>query len=149
MNSDFKDLLQSLHECDVRYLVAGGYAVIHHSQPRYTKDIDIWLEPTTENARKLMRAFRLFGIPMTGVTQEDFATPGTQFNLGVAPCEIDFLTTIPGLEFEPAWDNKVVSDENDFPIYYLGKIDLIQAKQTAGRLQDLADLEELRRASDG
>jgi hypothetical protein len=57
MNSDFKDLLRSLHECDVRYLVAGGYAVIHHSQPRYTKDIDIWLEPTAENSRKLIWHF--------------------------------------------------------------------------------------------
>lgn len=146
MNSDFKDLLQSLHECEVRYLVAGGYAVIHHSQPRYTKDIDIWLEPTGENARKLMRAFQIFGIPMVGVTQDDFATPGTQFNLGVAPCEIDFLTTIPGLEFESAWENRVISEENDFPIQYLGKSDLIRAKQTAGRPQDLADLDELRRA---
>lgn len=68
--------------------------MIHHSQPRYTKDIDIWLEPNAENARKLMRAFRIFGIPMIGVTQEDFANPGTQFNLGVPPCAIDLLTTI-------------------------------------------------------
>ena len=97
MNSDFKDLLRMLGDCEVRYLVAGGYAVIHHSQPRYTKDIDIWLDPTPENARKLMRAFRIFGIPMVGVTQEDFATPGTQFSLGVPPSEIDFLTTIPAL----------------------------------------------------
>lgn len=146
MNSDFRDLLQSLHECDVRYLVVGGYAVIHHSQPRYTKDIDIWLEPTAENARKLMRAFRIFGIPMVGVTEEDFATSGTQYYLGVPPCAIDLLTTIPGLDFESAWVNQVISSENDFPVYYLGKADLIRAKQTAGRLQDLADIDELRRA---
>lgn len=78
MNSDFRDLLQILHACDVRYHVAGGYAVIHHSQPRYTKDIDIWFEPEPANARKLMRAFLRFGIPMTGVTEDDFATPGTR-----------------------------------------------------------------------
>lgn len=148
MNSDFKDLLRSLYECEVRYLVAGGYAVIHHSQPRYTKDIDIWLDPTDENASRLMKAFRQFGIPLIGVTKEDFATPGTQFNLGVAPCEIDFLTTIPGLEFESAWNNRVRSMESDFPIFYLGKADLIVSKQTAGRLQDLADIDELRRAPD-
>jgi hypothetical protein len=148
MNSDFRDLLQILGECEVRYLVVGEYAVIHHSQPRYTKDIDIWLDPTPENARKLMRAFLIFGIPMHGVTQDDFATPGTQFNLGVAPCEIDFLTTIPGLQFPSAWENRVTSVENDFPIQYLGKSDLILAKQTAGRLQDLADIEEIRRASE-
>ena len=146
MNSDFRDLLRSLHECEVRYLVAGGYAVIHHSQPRYTKDIDIWLEPSAENARKLMRAFLQFGIPMIGVTEADFAQPGTQFNLGVPPCAVDLLTTIPGLEFEAAWANRVISEENDFPIYYLGKADLIKAKKKAGRPQDLADLDELRRA---
>jgi len=146
MNSDFKDLLQSLHEYDVRYLVAGGYAVIHHGQPSYTKAIAIWLDPTTENARKLMKAFLSFGVPMIGVTEEDFATPKTQFSIGVPPCEVDFLTSIPGLEFSTAWNNKVVSEENDFPIYYLGKSDLITAKQTAGRPQDLADLDELSRA---
>ncbi len=148
MNSDFRDLLQILAECEVRYLVAGGYAVIHHSQPRYTKDIDIWLEPDAANARKLMRAFLRFGIPMVGVMEADFATPGTQFNLGVPPCEIAFLTTIPGLEFAAAWENKVISEEKDFPIYYLCKSDLILAKQTAGRPQDLADLDELRRAGE-
>jgi len=146
MNSDFKDLLQILHEFDVRYLVAGGYAVIHYSQPRYTKDIDIWIEPALENATKLMGAFLKFEIPMTGVTKEDFATPGTKFNLGVPACEIDFLTTIPGLEFSTAWRNRVISEENDFPILYLGKDDLIAAKKTAGRPQDLADLDELLRA---
>ncbi len=83
---------------------------------------------------------------MHGVIQDDFATLGTQFNLGVAPCEIDFLTTIPGLEFHSAWENKVTSMENDFPNHYLGKSDLITAKQTAGRLQDLADIDELLRA---
>jgi hypothetical protein len=122
MNSDFKDLLQNLHEYDVRYLVAGGYAVIHHSQPRYTKDIDIWLDPTTENARKLMKAFLSFGVPMIGVTEEDFATPKTQFSIGVPPCEIDFLTSIPGLDFLTAWNNKVASEENDFPHLILRKI---------------------------
>ncbi len=145
MNSDFKDLLQSLHEFDVRYLVAGGYAVIHHAQPRYTKDIDIWLDPNSANAAKLMKAFAHFGIPLIDIEQSDFATPGTQFSIGVPPCEIDFLTTIPGLEFTNAWENKVTCQQNDFPIHYLGKQDLIKAKQTAGRPQDLADIDELTR----
>ncbi len=150
MNSDFKDLLRILFECEVRFLVAGGYAVIHHSQPRYTKDIDIWIEPSPENAKKIMRAFRIFGVPMLGLSPEDLATPGTQLNIGVPPCEIDFLTTIPGLDFESAWPNRVISKEEEhFSIPYLGKSDLILAKQTAGRPQDLADLDELRRASIG
>ena len=146
MNSDFKDLLRILGEQGVRFLVVGGYAVIHHSQPRYTKDIDIWIEPTPENARLLMKAFHQFGLPMVGLSESDFAEPGTQYSVGVPPCEIDFLTTVPGLEFAPCWGNQVVSHEGDFPVPYLGKPDLITAKKTAGRPQDLADLDELRRA---
>ncbi len=146
MNSDFKELLQILYETEVRYLVAGGYAVIHHSQPRYTKDLDIWIEPSPENAKKLMLAFSRFGIPLLSLTEQDFTSPGIQLNVGVAPCEIDFLTSIPGLDFDTAWTNRVESTEDDFKIYYLGKADLITAKQTSGRLQDLADIDELHRA---
>ncbi len=145
MNSDFKDLLQSLHEHEVKYLVVGGYAVIHHSQPRYTKDIDIWVCPSSDNAGKLMHAFQAFGIPLIELTEGDFATPGTQFSIGVPPCEIDFLTSVPGLNFSDAWEHRVSSDEHGFPVLYLGKDDLITAKKTAGRTQDLADIDELER----
>ena len=146
MNSDFRDLLRILNEEKVKYLVAGGYAVIHHSQPRYTKDLDLWVEPSEENAYRLMKAFASFGLPLVGLTEEDFSKPQTQFSIGVAPCEIDFLTTIPGLEFAPAWERRVTSDEQGLSILYLSKADLIAAKKTAGRIQDLADIEELNRA---
>ena len=146
MNSDFRDLLRILNEEKVKYLVAGGYAVIHHSQPRYTKDLDLWVEPSEENAHRLMKAFASFGLPLVGLTEEDFSKPQTQFSIGVAPCEIDFLTTIPGLEFAPAWERRVTSDEQGLSILYLSKADLIAAKKTAGRIQDLADIEELNRA---
>ena len=94
-----------------------------------------------------MRAFAKFGVPMIGVNQEDFTEPKVQFSIGVAPCVIDFPTSIPGLDFEPCWNNRVTCDENSYPIYYLSKQDLITAKKTAGRLQDLADIEELNRAN--
>ena len=147
MNSDFRDLLQILEKFNVRYLIAGGYAVIHHSQPRYTKDLDVWIEPSKENARSLMRAFADFGIPLIGVTECDFATPGTQFSIGVQPSELDFLTTIPGLSFSEAWENREESDQEGHPVLYLGRDDLITAKRTAGRHQDLADIEEIERAN--
>lgn len=145
MNSDFKDLLRLLHEEKVEYLVAGGYAVIYHSQPRYTKDLDIWIKPSLENADKLMQVFAKFGIPLMGLTKEDFSTAGTQLNLGAEPNQIDLLTTIPGLEFDAAHITRVTTTDEGFPIHYLGKPDLIKAKQTAGRPQDLADLDELGR----
>jgi len=146
MNSDFKDLLRLLNEEKVNYLIAGGYAVIYHSQPRYTKDLDVWIKPSLENAKKLMRVFAKFGIPLMGLSEDDFAVKGTQLNLGAEPNQIDLLTVIPGLEFDEAWEHHVTTTEEGFPIYYLGKTSLIIAKQTAGRPQDLADLDELRRA---
>jgi hypothetical protein len=146
MNSDFKDLLRILSEEKVRFLVVGGYAVIHYAQPRYTKDLDIWIEPTAANAHSLMGVFRRFGLPLIGVTEADFAEPKTQFSIGVPPCEIDLLPSIPGLDFEECWDNRALSDQEGISIPYLGKADLITAKETAGRPQDLADLEELQQA---
>ncbi|WP_424312789.1 hypothetical protein [Haloferula sp.] len=94
-----------------------------------------------------MRAFQCFGLPLIGLDESDFAQSGTQFSVGVPPCEIDLLTTIPGLEFSSCWENRVTSEEDGIVVPYLGKADLVEAKKTAGRPQDLADLEELQRAT--
>ena len=98
MNSDFKELLQSLKDHQVEYPVVGGYAVIFHSQPRFTKDLDVWVKPDAENARRLMIAFQQFGIPLINIQESDFAKQGTQYMIGIPPSAIDFLTSIPGLE---------------------------------------------------
>lgn len=147
MNSDFKDLLRIFAETQVEYLVVGAYAVIHYTQPRYTKDIDLWIRPSVDNAARVARAFYQFGLPLVEVTQEDFAHEGLQYVIGVSPCQIDFLTSLPGTpSFEIAWETRSTGSVDGIPIHYLGKSDLITAKQTAGRPQDLADLDELRRA---
>jgi hypothetical protein len=149
MNSDFKDLLQIFAEEKVEYLVVGAYAVIHYTQPRYTKDIDLWIRPSVENASRIARAFRRFGIPLIEVTQDDFAHEGLQYVIGVSPCQVDFLTSLPGApDFETAWNSRATGTGEGIPIYFLGKADLIAAKQTAGRLQDLADIEEINRVKD-
>ncbi len=147
MNSDFKDLLRIFAEHRVEYLIVGAYAVIHYTQPRYTKDIDLWIKPSEENAARVARAFHQFGLPLVEVTQDDFAQEGLQYVVGVSPCQIDFLTSLPGLpDFNSAWETADILTVEEIPIYYLGKTDLIRAKQTAGRPQDLADLDELRRS---
>ena len=149
MNSDFKDLLRIFAEEGVEYLVVGAYAVIHYSQPRYTKDIDLWIKPSMANAARVARAFYKFGLPLVEVTQEDFAEEGLQYVVGISPCQIDFLTSLPGLpDFDAAWAQCSSGISDGVPIHYLGKSDLITAKQTAGRKQDLADLDKLRRAGD-
>jgi len=145
MNSDFKDLLRAFAKHGVKYLIAGGYAVIHHTQPRFTKDLDVWVQPTMENARKVAAALREFGVPLIEVTEADFAQEGTQFMIGRPPSAIDFLTSIPGLRFDDAWLNHVTDEDEGFPVHYLGRGDLKTAKKKAGRAVDLADLEELER----
>ncbi|MEM9284074.1 MAG: DUF6036 family nucleotidyltransferase [Verrucomicrobiota bacterium] len=144
MNSDFKELLQIFAEVEVEYLIVGGYAVIHHGQPRATKDLDIWLKPSHANAEKVMMAFSKFGLPlMGGVEKSDFEKEGLQYAVGVPPSMIDFLTTIPGLQFEEAWANRVEENEGGICYLFLGKADLIHSKRVAGRPQDLADISEL------
>ena len=145
MNSDFKDLLQSFAKHDVRYLIVGGYAVIYHAQPRYTKDLDLWLEPTAENAGKVARALREFGVPLIEITEDDFAHEGTQFMIGRPPNAIDFLTSVPGLTFASCWPNRSTTNDLGFETHYLGRENLISAKLFAGRHQDKADVEELLR----
>ena len=145
MNSDFKELLQSFARHKVKYLIVGGYAVIHYSQPRYTKDLDLWIEPSVKNARKVAHAFAEFGIPLIEVTEIDLATEGTQFVLGVAPVMLDFLTSIPPLKFALCWQKrKRVKCGSDTHLY-LHFDDLCTAKKHAARVQDLADLQELAR----
>lgn len=146
MNQDFKELLQTFAELNVEYLVARGYAVIFHTQPRYTKDLDLWIRPSAINAERIAKAFLKFGLPLVEVTTLDFETEGLQFSVGVEPCCLDFLTTIPGLDFEAAWKNRIIDETLGFPIYYVGLTDMKIAKKTAGRLVNLADIEELERA---
>lgn len=147
MNSDFEELLQLLCEEEVEYLVVGGYAVIYHSQPRFTKDLDIWLRPTPENAKRVMRVFQRFGLPLLGDAREcDFSEEGFQYAIGRPPSMIDFLTSIPGLDFDSCWNKRVEAGKSDASILFLSKEDLIEAKRIAGRHQDLADIEEIERA---
>jgi hypothetical protein len=148
MNSDFKELLQSFAKHDVRYLIVGGYAVILHTQPRYTKDLDIWIEPTTENAVKTAQALREFGVPLIEITEADFANEATQFMIGRPPNAIDFLTSVPGVKFADCWAKKISITDLGFAVHYLSREDLIAAKEFAGRQQDKADVEELRRCGD-
>ena len=148
MNSDFRDLLRIFGEEDVEFLVVGAYAIIHHTQPRYTKDLDIWIKPSAENASRVSRAFLRFGAPMVEVTEEDFAHEGLQYAIGMPPSQIDFLTSLPGADFESAWKNRAEGTADGITVPFLGVAQLVTTKTLAGRPQDLADIDELRRADE-
>lgn len=143
MNSEFKDLLRALNEARVRYLVVGGYAVIKHTEPRYTKDLDVWVSPDSENARRVYAALQNFGAPLEGVVAEDFADKTIVYHMGRAPARIDVLMSLKGLEFEGSWVSRVEAEFGDVPTQFLSLQDLVINKRLAGRPQDLMDVESL------
>src|SRR5689334_15430104 len=104
-NPHFKELLQSLKKFEVRYLIVGGYAVMKYTEPRYTKDLDIWVEPSPENSVRLFRALNEFGAPLDsdGIQEHSFSSGSVVYQLGLAPVRIDILTQITGVEFPSAW----------------------------------------------
>lgn len=143
MSRDFRDLLSEFTAHGVEYLVVGAHALAAHGHVRATKDIDIWIRPSEENARKALVAIAAFGAPLGDLTEKDLVTPGVVFQIGVEPLRIDILTAIDGVEFDDAWARRVDARLFDQPAVVLSKEDLIRNKKTSGRLQDLADVEKL------
>ena len=146
VNRDFKDLFFAFSAADVRFLVVGAHAVIFYSVPRYTKDLDLWIEATAENAARAWKALAEFGAPLQGVSVEDLFHPGTILQIGVEPNRIDILTDVEGLSFEDAWTRRQMSSYGEVPISLLDLDDLIASKRAAGRPQDQLDLEWLEKA---
>lgn len=137
VNADFRDLFAALNDAGARYLVVGAHAVAFYAEPRFTKDLDVWVEASPANARRLMAALHAFGAPMTGATEADFARPEITLQIGVAPNRIDVTTHIDGVAFESAWPNRAQSMFGDQPIWLIGRSDLVANKQAAGRPQEL------------
>ncbi len=103
VNSDFSDLLRLFNASGIRYLVIGGYAVVQYAEPRYTKDLDLWIGTDEQNARAVYQALRAFGAPLSGLTERDFMEEETISQMGVPPLRVDVFVGIPGVEFEFAW----------------------------------------------
>jgi len=144
VNQDFRDLLRVFNEEKVKYLIVGGYALIKHSEPRYTKDLDIWVSPEEENALRVFRALVNYGAPVESMSAADFMREGYFFTMGLAPNRIDILFDLKGLTFEGAWRRRVCDVVGDVEICFLSRVDLIINKEAVGRKQDLADVEKLR-----
>jgi hypothetical protein len=143
LNQDFKEFIQLLNDNQVKYLVIGGYAVAVHGHPRYTKDIDIWIEISEENAQNLVTALTQFGFESLGLTSDDFQTPNQIIQLGYPPNRIDLITNPDGIDFQTCYDSKIEVILNDVPVKFINLDNLKKNKLASGRLQDLADLEKL------
>jgi len=127
----------------VKAVIIGGHAVAYHAKPRYTKDLDLLVEPSTENARRLLTALEDFGFGDVDLEPDDFTTAGRVVQLGVAPNRIDILNSIEGVTFEQVWAGRVPGRYGQSQVFYIGKPELILNKRAAGRPQDLADLDWL------
>jgi len=143
LNEDYKDMLRSLSDENVRFILVGAYALAAHGYPRATMDIDIWVMPSPENADAVLRALNRFGAPLQNLSKEDLLKAGTIFQIGVAPRRIDIITAASGLEFEPAYRNSIPVNIEGIEVRIPSIDDLILNKKATGRTKDLADVEAL------
>lgn len=143
VNSDFTDLLRIFNDNKVKYLVIGGYAVIQYAEPRYTKDLDLWISADASNALAVYKSLKEFGAPLANLTESDFAEEGYFYQMGVPPVRVDILMGIPGAEFAEAWNRRMEVDFDGLSVAFISRIDLINAKRAAGRPQDLIDADTL------
>ena len=143
LNRDFKEFIQSLNDSGVRYLVIGGYAVALHGYPRYTKDLDIWIETSPENAERMVKALEQFGFASLGLQEADFMVPHQIIQLGYPPSRIDLISTPAGVDFERCYASRVKVEIEGVTVHFIDLENLRLNKRATGRLQDLADLEHL------
>jgi hypothetical protein len=143
MNSDFEELLRHFNGNSVRYLIVGGYAVMLYTEPRYTKDLDVWIDANPENAARVFRALAAFGAPLSGLTPDDFSHTGFFYQIGMPPARVDILMSVDGVSFEEAWPNRHSSSLGAQPAWFIGRNDLIRNKRASGRHIDLHDAELL------
>lgn len=148
VNSDFSELLRIFSGKKVKYLVIGGYAFGQYAEPRYTKDLNLWIATDDQNAVAVYQSLKEFGAPLHNLTEDDFADDGYFYQMGYPPVRIDILMGIPGIDFAVSWNNRVETYFEDLIVNFISREDLIAAKIASGRPQDLLDAEALSKAGD-
>ena len=139
MSSDFEELLRNFNGNEVKYLIVGGYAVMLYTEPRYTKDLDVWVLANPENAAKVWRALVEFGAPLAGLCPDDFAHEGFFYQIGQPPVRVDILMSIDGVKFEEAWPKRRESHLGAQAAWFISREDLLKNKRTTNRHLDLHD----------
>jgi len=140
---DFKELLKLFNAHNVEYLIVGGYALAFHGAPRFTGDIDLFVKPEAENAKRILAALAEFGLGSLDLSETDFTTGDNVIQLGVPPVRVDIMTSITAVDWQQAESGKVEGNYGDTQVYFIGKDDFVSNKRALGRKRDLADLEAL------
>lgn len=143
IEKDFEKLLRLLNKHRVKYCIIGAFAFAFYAKPRYTKDLDILVEPTLENGKRIVTALKDFGFGSLDIKPEDFDKEGRFIQLGYEPVRIDLITSIPGCKSIDVWKNKKAGRYGNRKVYFLGLKDLIKNKKISNRKQDKVDLEIL------
>lgn len=143
VEKDYEEFFGLLNRNKVRYCIAGAFAVAFYAKPRYTKDIDILIEPTATNARRILKVLEEFGFGELSLSQQDLTTEGNVIQLGFEPIRIDLLTKLEGFQFTDIWNNRTSGTYGAEKVHFIGLEDLIKNKKQAGRPTDLADLQLL------
>ena len=143
LNKDFREFIESLNSNKVKFLVLGGYALAFHGHPRYTKDLDIWLELSSENAGRTMKALEDFGFGALDVSKEDLLSAGMVVQLGYPPNRIDLINSPDGVTFAECFESRIEVELDGITIPVIDIDNLKKNKKASGRAQDLADLEKL------
>jgi predicted nucleotidyltransferase len=140
---DFKEFLKLLNEKNVRYLLIGGYAVGYHGYPRATNDMDVWIAVHPDNAKRIVEALQEFGFDLPEVSPDLFLKKDKIIRMGNPPMRLEISTGISGVEFEESYASKIVDTLDGVQVNIIDLPHLKVNKKAAGRLKDLADLENL------
>ncbi|HXL82206.1 MAG TPA: hypothetical protein VN951_15135 [Pyrinomonadaceae bacterium] len=143
LDPDLREFIELLNAREVRYVIVGAIALGYHGRPRYTGDIDFFVEASERNAALLTEVLDQFGFANVGIDEEDFTALGQVVQLGVEPHRMDLMTSISGVAFEEAWDSREYGDLDGIQVPFISKELLKRNKRAVGRTQDLADLDYL------
>ena len=140
--------MAALNAAGAEYLVVGAHALAAHGHPRASKDLDVWVHATADNAERAYRALASFGAPLDDLSVDDLATAGTIFQIGIEPVRVDIITSIDGVDFGEAWPDRISADYGDQSVSVISRKHLIQNKKAVGRPQDVADVDALEKLDD-
>lgn len=144
---DFEEFISLLNKHSVQYMIVGGYALAFHGKPRYTGDIDIWIGISEQNASRLLKVIKDFGLASLGFVKEDFLKEGFISQIGRPPLRIDILNSIDGVDFNDAYKSVQIIELEELKVPYIGLGDFIKNKQATGRKKDLLDIKEIKKVA--
>jgi hypothetical protein len=143
LDEDLKEFIELLNAREVRYLVVGAYALAYHGRPRYTGDIDVFVQPSEDNSQLVAQVIEQFGFASLGIVAADLSDPDQVIQLGVEPNRIDIMTSISGVSFEEAWAEREYGEMDGVRMPFISRDLLKRNKAAVGRRQDLADIDHL------